>query len=187
MNTGILVLCFISSLAGFMMVVGGIWLIYKEKIYIDKKSNKVIEIQTPIFGKFKTNIPAIALFGMGFIPLIYPIVQLTPYLKTDVVKISGNVRSSSHPVLIHAVIKSEPLQSDRNYSFEIPVLQGGSACKLLYVVGDFVDEEYIDMAKAKNGEIVIKEKDINLPEIIEYEPQLLVKNIPSEFRSGGVQ
>jgi hypothetical protein len=42
-----MVLFFMSTLAGFVMIAGGIWLIYKEKIYIDRESNKPVEVKLP--------------------------------------------------------------------------------------------------------------------------------------------
>ncbi|MEA2599876.1 MAG: hypothetical protein QOF89_868 [Acidobacteriota bacterium] len=41
MDTNALPLYYLSSFAGLIMVVGGIWLIYKEKIYIDSESKQV--------------------------------------------------------------------------------------------------------------------------------------------------
>src|SRR5215813_1014704 len=81
-------LLYLCSLAGFSMVVGGIWLIYKEKIYIDRESKQVTEVKTPL-GSFKTNIPALVLFALGFVPLIYPIVKSTELASE--VKIIGKI------------------------------------------------------------------------------------------------
>ncbi len=69
-----IILYFLSSFTGFIMVSGGIFLLYKEKIYIDSQTKEITALDTPI-GKFQTNTPALALFIIGFIPLIYPIWQ----------------------------------------------------------------------------------------------------------------
>ena len=39
---------YLSSFVGLVMVVGGIWLLYKEKIYIDSEWKQVAAIETPI-------------------------------------------------------------------------------------------------------------------------------------------
>jgi hypothetical protein len=42
-----MVLFFLSTIAGFVMIVGGMWLVYKEKIYIDRESKQPISIELP--------------------------------------------------------------------------------------------------------------------------------------------
>lgn len=71
-----MVLFFMSTLAGFVMIAGGIWLIYKEKIYIDRESNKPVEVKLPVGFSFSSNYPALALFALGFFPLVYPFHEL---------------------------------------------------------------------------------------------------------------
>jgi hypothetical protein len=61
-----------TELTGVAMVVGGMWLIYKQKVYIDKESNQPVEVKLPGNFSFKSNYPALALFVLGFFPLIYP-------------------------------------------------------------------------------------------------------------------
>jgi hypothetical protein len=98
MDPKIIPLYYLSSLAGLIMVAGGIWLLYKQKIYIDKESNQVTEIETPL-GKFKTNVPALVLFALGFVPLIYPIVQSSGFAEE--VRIMGNVKAGTFPVQVY--------------------------------------------------------------------------------------
>ncbi len=50
MDTNVIPLYYLSSFAGLVMVVGGIWLIYKQKICIDSESKQVTEIyQSPVY------------------------------------------------------------------------------------------------------------------------------------------
>ena len=53
----IIPLYYLCSVAGLVMVVGGIWLIYKEKIFIDRETKQITEIEIPGGWKFRTNIP----------------------------------------------------------------------------------------------------------------------------------
>ena len=48
MDDARIALYYLCSVACFVMVVGGIWLIYREKIYIDRESQKLVEVQTPL-------------------------------------------------------------------------------------------------------------------------------------------
>lgn len=102
-------LYFVSSLTGVIMVIGGIWLIYKEKIYLDAESKQPIEISTPI-GGFKNNYPALTLFALGFFPLIYPIYtinNLSDYARVETVRIKGLVDAHTYPVLIYASVDQD--------------------------------------------------------------------------------
>lgn len=71
-----IVLFYLVAVGGFVMVVGGMWLILKEKIYIDRESKQQIAIKLPGGWSFQSNYPALALFVLGFIPLIYPLQQV---------------------------------------------------------------------------------------------------------------
>ena len=64
---------YLCMMAGLIMVGGGIWLLAKKKIILDAKTGEVVDFDFPLVGKFKTNIPVLGLFLIGFIPLIYPI------------------------------------------------------------------------------------------------------------------
>lgn len=142
------IVCLICSFAGLVMVVGGIWLIYKEKIYIDKETNQVTELETPL-GKFKTNVPALVLFALGFVPLIYPIVKLSELLPE--VTIEGAVQSNTYPVQIYAVVKTESLLGPRSFRINVPRVGESGDYKILYIVPGVVSEDTAPVDKAKNS------------------------------------
>jgi hypothetical protein len=180
-DIGILVLYYLCSFAGLIMVGGGIWLIYKQKIYIDRESNQITEIETPI-GKFRTNIPALALFILGFIPLIYPIYVTRHLIHLKNVAIYGSVRANVYPVLVHAVIKSDPLQQEGRFVFNLPVIDAKfGVYKIIYVAGNILMEDMVEIHKAKGGEIHLSAKDLNIS-MKKYESTIQLREIPSEFR-----
>ena len=157
MDSRIIPLYYLSSLAGLVMVVGGIWLLYKQKIYIDSESKQITEIETPI-GKFRTNIPALILFALGFIPLIYPIIKSAE--MTEQVNIKGKIISNQYPVQVYAVIKSDSVLENRDFSLQVPVLKNlSNEYKIIYLVGNMVLEDRADLAKQKNGEIFLPGKE----------------------------
>lgn len=82
-------LYYFCSTAGLVMVIGGIWLVAKEKIYVDRETKEVTRVERPFGVKLQTNIPALALFLLGFVPLIYPLYATSGLL--DEVQISGEV------------------------------------------------------------------------------------------------
>ncbi len=181
MDTQILVLYYSSSIAGLIMVIGGIWLIYKEKIYIDRESNKVTEIDTPI-GKFKTNFPALVLFFIGFLFLAYPLGSTKHLLRVKRVKICGSVHGNAFPVLVYAVIESDPLQQARDFILHLPVFdQTAGDYKIIYVAGNVLMEDIVDLNQAKGGIIRLTTKDMNIS-VKKYEPNVPLREVPSEFR-----
>ncbi len=177
-DNNLLPLYYGSSLAGLVMVVGGIWLLYRQKIYIDRESKQVTEIETPI-GKFKTNVPALVLFLLGFIPLIYPMVQLAGMAKE--VKIRGNVRANFHPILVYAVARSESLVQDGEFSIQVPLFSSTGDYKILYVAGKTIDQVPVNLKDHQKGVIDLKEKVITLTETTRF--PVAVEPRPSEFRS----
>jgi hypothetical protein len=179
MENSIIPLYYLCSIAGFIMVVGGIWLIYKQKIYIDRESKQVTEIETPI-GKFKTNIPALVLFALGFVPLIYPIVKMSEFTKeiTKEVKIVGNVKSSVHPVQVYAVLQMDSLIQDRDFSLWVP--SSFSEYRIIYITGNSVSEDLVDLQKKKSGEIRLNDKDFSAEGLDTFEPN--VKSAPTDFQ-----
>jgi hypothetical protein len=130
MEPNIIPLYYPCSLAGLIMVAGGIWLLYKQKIYIDRETKEVTEIDTPV-GKFKTNVPALVLFALGFVPLIYPIVQSAKVAKE--IEFRGNVRGNAFPVQVYAVIRSDSLLGPRDFILRVPIVkQDGDDYKIVY-------------------------------------------------------
>lgn len=136
------------------MVVGGIWLIYKEKIYIDKETNQVTELETPI-GKFKTNVPALVLFALGFVPLIVPIYKVTEILPE--IAVDGDVRSNAFPVQVYAVVKTESLLGPRKFHLNIPRTDKPEGYKILYVAQGVIAE---DIPELKGGGLFLAPKEI---------------------------
>ena len=55
-------LYYMCSTAGLVMIGGGIRLIYKQRIYIDREWKRPVEINTPL-GNFKSNYPALVVFA----------------------------------------------------------------------------------------------------------------------------
>ena len=104
------------------MVVGGMWLIAKQKIYIDRESKQPVEIKLPLGVSVKSNYPALALFALGFFPLVYPLRQintLTEYVTVDTVRIKGLVEADAYPVLVYASRAQDVL--NKNGEFRVPV------------------------------------------------------------------
>jgi len=166
-------LYFLSALTGVIMVVGGIWLIYKEKIYIDAESKQPIEISTPI-GGFKNNYPALTLFALGFFPLIYPIYtinNLSTYAPVQKVRIKGVVDAHSYPALVYASVDQDARTGKGDFEILVPFV--GTEQKdykmLLVVNGQVLGEE--SAHRIDGGDIEVNFKPV-IAEDSPYEPVL---------------
>jgi hypothetical protein len=137
-----IILYFLSSIAGLVMVVGGIWLIYTEKIYIDVESKQPIEIKTPL-GGFKNNYPALTLFALGFFPLIYPLYAIEDIqddrVRVATVRLSGPVDVKAYPVAIYAVAEDYFAERRGDFSVDVPIFgERDKEYKVLLVVNGHV-------------------------------------------------
>jgi hypothetical protein len=169
-------LYYLPCLAGFIMVVGGMWLIWKEKIYIDRETKEPIEIELPIIGKLKTNIPALVLFVIGFVLCIYPMLKNPPPPE---LQLKGEVENDQdYPFEVYAAISAESVKNHRTFSLSVPPLSGNrEEYKLLYVTGDNRVWEEPVPTKNQTGIISLRTKTIPRTQVI-YEPAKVPEKPP---------
>jgi len=162
-------LYYISAVAGFVMVAGGMWLIYKEKIYIDRESKTITEVETP-FGKFKTNIPALVLFVLGFYPLIYPIVKSASV--TAEVPVRGEVKCNHYPVEVVAVIDSDVVDKEGSFTLKVPFFGGDNkAYKIIYYfAGNILDTARVSPTSKSPITMESKSYDFSAPNAVTFKP-----------------
>lgn len=147
-------LLYISQLTGLIMTIGGIVLIYKQKIDINRVT-KDMEITVPFFGKLRTNTPALALFVIGFFPILYPIQKL----KTEYMHVQQNVDSDVHPVVIYAVVNTKTIQSGvGRFDLSIPVLPVEDySPQIVYVAGTMTASQDVDPKQTTYGLITLRQ------------------------------
>jgi hypothetical protein len=173
----IIPLLYLCSIAGLIMVAGGIFLIYKEKIYIDRETKKVTEVETPI-GKFKTNAPALVLFVLGFFPLIYPIYMAKEGSK--MISISGELSSTNYPVNVYAVVESESLLNDGSYRLMVPAKSDNHKYKLIFYSHNIFIEDIADLKGIESDDIRIGKKNIIVPRKVPIFKKKII-DVPSDF------
>lgn len=161
-------LYYLPCVAGFIMVVGGMWLIWKQKLYIDRETKEPIEIELPLVGKFKTNIPSLVLFVIGFVLCIYPMLKNPPPPE---LQLTGEVENEKdYPFEVYAAISAEAVKNRRIFSLSVPPLSGNrEEYKLLYVTGDNRVWEEPVPAKDQGGVISLRTKTIPQSQVT-YEP-----------------
>ncbi|HXO28342.1 MAG TPA: hypothetical protein VOA80_13420 [Thermoanaerobaculia bacterium] len=173
MGSPTLALFYLSSLAGFVMVAGGVWLIYKEKLYIDKESREITEIEIPMFGKFRTNVPALMLFALGFVPLIFPMWRLSREL--DKVHLLGSVEGAvmGNPVQVLAVAGTETLRNAREFELILPKDVAQSSYTLIYIQGSAIFEDHVQLKEEMDGKVHAPSHLVHpLPDPVKYAPNL---------------
>jgi len=179
----VLALSLLSSLAGLVMTAGGIWLIYREKIYIDRETLKEIELELPFGMKFKTNIPALFLFVIGLVLLFYPIYSARRAQEVEQIEIAGSVDGDSFPVEVQAVVTSDNLHQPGRFALVVPRLaEGNRAYKVVYLAGGSVFEEIADLDHLRNGKIPLPTKQIQVGEVVRYRPPDSLAPVPDEFK-----
>ena len=152
-----LFLYYICEAAGVLMVAGGIWLIYKQKIYMDPAKRKVLGVHLPFFGKLYTNVPALALFVIGFIPLIYPIQKLT----TRYLRVEQELRSDDYPVTVYIGIGTELSYRNGKIVLTVPLIDNPDyKPQLIYRVGPVVDRVNVDIGQQKHGLVVLDPENL---------------------------
>ena len=176
-----IVLFLITALAGFIMIAGGMWLIYKEKIYIDRESNQPIEVKLPGNFSFRSNYPALALFALGFFPLVYPFHELpvlTKYVLVRNVKLKGPVPPDVSPALVYAARTPYPVEKrEEGFNFAVPVIKGDEEYRVLLIVNGHVVDSQTD---APTGdEIMVRFKPV-ISEPTQYKAQ--IDPLPADYK-----
>ncbi|MDI3290924.1 hypothetical protein [Polyangium sp. 15x6] len=162
MDPAIVPLFYLSSFSGAIMVIGGIVMLYKQKIYIDRETKQVAEVQTPV-GTFKTNIPALTLFALGFVPLIYPIWRNAELSRP--LRIQGAVQYDNTSIDVYAVVNTETIRGGSKFRLVVPSLdRDRGEYKVLFIKdATLVNTEFIDPKNFRNGEYELPKVLIDFP------------------------
>ncbi len=198
-NAG-LPLYYICAIAGLFMLAGGVWLIAKRRIYIDRATGKDIEteIEIPFLGKFKTHAPALVLFLIGLAALIYPVYQYSrdthnetlselQGLRQDsaTVDIKGKVTADppaahefSTPVFIYATIEEDALHEPGDFTLTVPSRFKGK-CKILYISGTIIRETSAEGSSGAKDVIILPEENIG---VVSPQQTGTVQSVPAGFQ-----
>lgn len=153
-------LFYVCQAAGIIMVAGGVWLIMKQKIYLDSTTKQAVEVELPLFGKLRTNVPALGLFLLGIVPLVYPIQKVTPKLTTRYLQVE-QVLSSDTSVGIYVCVLSKNLPRGGKFIVSVPIIDNADYTpELVYIAGSITDFQELKLNEQKNGLIVLQRKEL---------------------------
>lgn len=125
-----MVLFILCSVAGLVMVMGSIFLLWKGRIYLDTQGKSVSRVELPLGIKFGTQFPVLVMFLFGVFLLIFPVYyakNICPNLPLhskrfpEMVKVTGKVKTPI-PINVYAVIAEQPMTSD-DVIFNVPFVK----------------------------------------------------------------
>ena len=111
-----LTLFILCSAAGLVLVVGSLFLLWKGRIYLDSKGEKVSQVELPLGIKFSTEFPVLVLFLFGGVLLGFPVYysrnicpmpSLHQKMFPEMVKLRGKVQSPA-AIDVYAVVATQP-------------------------------------------------------------------------------
>ncbi len=141
----------ICQFAGILTIVGAMFLIFKQKIYLDAQTKKVMYVELPKVGKLQTNAPALAVIVLGFAAVVYPVhLSHTTYLTVE-----QDVESESlATVNAYAVSKQATVGNDKHLTISFPNLPDDDYTRhLVFHVGNQFWEQNVDLKTARHGKI----------------------------------
>ncbi len=151
----------LSSLSGLLITLGGIWLLYKKKIYIDSTTGRPTVIELPFMIKISANLPVLLFFGIGVSLLIFPIYRSTK--APPRVAISGSLEGNALPIDVYAVVASEKIVSPGRYIIRLSgVSPEVGECKIIYLSGNgkLIAQDFVAI---DGNDIALQPKIISLP------------------------
>jgi hypothetical protein len=103
-----MILSVISALAGTLIALASIALLWKQKIYINAETKEVTKIELPFGIKMQTNAPVLGFVFMGFALILVPL--LIPKNQTFVA-LKGHV-AAHEPLMVYAVAAQQQTNGD---------------------------------------------------------------------------
>ena len=138
--------------AGLTMILGTIFLLFREKIFLDAETKRVLYVELPLLGKMKTNTPTLALFVLGLCAVLYP-----PYIaRTQYLKVRQKISSNMHPVAVYVAVRADLIPDNMEMQLSLPILSDQDYDpKIIYVAGTITNSFDIDLKTQHNGVIVL--------------------------------
>ena len=86
------ILFVMSAAAGLVMIVGGLALLWKGRVYINEETKEVTSIELPLGIRIKTNLPVVALFVIAAGLILVPLYQYKPPEEFRRIRLTGLIK-----------------------------------------------------------------------------------------------
>jgi hypothetical protein len=153
-----MILPVISALAGLLIALASLALLWQQKIYIDTKPRQITRIDLPWGIKLQTNAPVIAIIFMGVALIMVPVVKHT---EQNVVALKGHV-SATEPLKVYAI--AAQLETNGDVLLEVP---GNAYYTVMYLPKDGAaafDSQTVALVKRHQEPFPLRE--LQVPQVI---------------------
>jgi hypothetical protein len=162
-------LLYVCSIAGLIVVVGSLWLLWKGKIYFDKETGQVTEVELPFGFRVRTNIPAVVIFVLGAFLLVVPILKMPA--ESGRIRLAGRI-NSAEPLKVYAVAGER--ESTGDVALEVPLSNFDYEVSYWAKQGRvLVDKELVHLTGTERGDYPLKGPR---PKIV-WAPEMPLENL----------
>jgi hypothetical protein len=144
----------ISALAGLLIALVSLALLWQQKIYIDAQTKQITKIDLPFGIKLQTNAPVIAIVFMGVALILVPVVK---HKEQSVVALKGHV-TSREPMKVYAIAAQQETNGD--VLLEVP---GNAYYTVMYLPKDGAaafDSQSVDLVKGHEEPFTLRELQV---------------------------
>lgn len=142
MSPGLPIL-YVCAFAGLAIVLGSLFLLWRGRIYLDRETKQVVEIELPLGIKVKSSIPVLALILIGGGLLMYSASEASKIGEEVIVK--GDLSGSTSRIEVYASVQSLALPSGNKFSLRVPKPHPNREYQLLYAVnGHLLSYHFFD-------------------------------------------
>jgi len=147
MSPGYLVL-YLCAGGGLLLVVGCLWLLFSQRVVLDKETGQVTQVELPMGFKLATNVPIVILFFLGGFLLVYAAQEVRNF--GEEVSVDGDVAGTKSDVQLYASVASQSLPGSGPFTLPLPVTHPQRKYMLIFTMnGKVIFHTLVDPAKAK--------------------------------------
>jgi hypothetical protein len=144
MSPGLPIL-YICAIAGFLIIAASFFLLWKRRIFLDRATKKVTEIELPFGIRAKSQAPVLILILIGGVLLMYSATEVLKF--GEEVTVDGQVKGSATSIELYASVASQSLPQSGAFSLPLPVTHPARKYMLLYAVdGNLIQHQIVDPA-----------------------------------------
>lgn len=150
----------ICMVIGGLMILGSIFLVFKQKILVDRETGKETSVDLPFFGKLKTNYPGLVIFFLGCALVLFPAFKVENIYPTF--SVEGNGKVDAGEIKVFIAIGPDLIARDKgSFQIDAPFTDRFQEYDILYISnGSIISHQSI---RIKNpGETASAEKDVEL-------------------------
>jgi hypothetical protein len=150
-----MILSVISAIAGLLISLASLALLWQQKIYIDTNTKQVTKIELPLGIKLQTNAPVIALVFLGVALIIIPVMR---HKEQNVVALKGHVRATE-PLKVYAIAAQQETNGD--VLLEVP---GNAYYTVMFLPRDGAtafDSQSVDLVKHHQEPFPLRELQVS--------------------------